>query len=386
MKLEERTLEELLLRCVRCGSCKAECPTYEEGKEEAQSARGRITILASIIAGALNPSVSAVEKVFSCIQCGACSRTCPAGLDVAEAIDAGREYLRPYDRRGDMLRKAATFGLRHPALAFTLARIIPIPMTRGLRRKRAPLPDSTACRSRLRGPRNTAAKRRGRAAVFMGCSGRYLTPGLGDSLVRVLASIGYEVVVTDDEMCCGMPFLTLGMRRDAEQLARKNLRTFRGIGADVVVSLCPTCIVALREVYPRIAGAEIDRVTDISSLLFSHEKELLKEALHIEGFYHDPCHMLYGMGVTREPREILRRCGVVLKSYGYHRCCGFGGTYSLRFANASGRIANERIRDIEKSGAKAVFTSCPGCIMQLARAGSTVPVYHVIEAIERALV
>lgn len=386
MKREELPLEEVLMRCVRCGTCKAECPTYEEGRNEARSARGRIAILAALMAGTISPSQGAVEEIFSCIQCGACSRTCPAGLDVADAIYAYREQLRPFDRRGDMLRKAVIFGVRHRALACTLARMWPIPITRGFRMKCPPPLDFAVSERHVGIPAAPSAEPVGRAAVFLGCSGRYIVPRLGEALVRVLSRLGYEVMVSDEESCCGIPLLSLGMRRDAQQLARRNLGAFRGIGADVVVSLCPTCIVALRDIYPRIAGEGIGPVTDIASLLFIRGKGLLNEALRIKGFYHDPCHMRYGMGVTQEPREILRRCGVVLESAGYHRCCGFGGTYSVRFPSDSERIGQERVADIEKADAEAVFTSCPGCVMQLTRAGSPAPVYHVIEAIERALV
>lgn len=382
---EERILEEVLTRCVRCGTCKAECPTYVEGRNEAQSARGRITILAAIIAGTMNPSVAAAEHVFSCLQCGACSRTCPSGLDVADAIRVGREQLRPYDTKGEMVRKAVAFGVRHRALAFTLAKVVPLGMTSGLRIKGVHPPVLVVPRSGPGGQMNAAAERRGRVGVFLGCSGKYLAPRLGKALAEVLERTGFEVVVTDEELCCGIPFLSLGMKREAEQLARKNLITFRSLEVDIVTSPCPTCIIALRDIYPKIAGEGIQEATDISSLILRGGKQLLKESISLEGFYHDPCHMRYGLQVTREPREILERCGVALRNDESPHCCGFGGVHSLRFAAESIRMGKRRVREIKKSRAEAVFTSCPGCLFQLVRAGSPVPVYHVVEAMAWAL-
>ncbi|MGE5893084.1 MAG: heterodisulfide reductase-related iron-sulfur binding cluster, partial [bacterium] len=114
-------------------------------------------------------------------------------------------------------------------------------------------------------------------------------------------------------------------------------------------------------------------------------RELLKKVFSEDAFYHDPCHLAYGLAVSQEPRDILERCGIRVVNRTSGACCGFGGTYSIRFREESLRFAQARWRGIEASGAKAVFTACPGCMLQLQKGSHGVPVHHIIEAIEKAL-
>src|SRR5208283_3477041 len=83
-----------LEQCVRCGSCKALCPTYGEDVTEGMSARGRVILLREFIGGEIGPSEILDERIFSCMLCGACNTLCPLGIGITDAVYEGRKSLR----------------------------------------------------------------------------------------------------------------------------------------------------------------------------------------------------------------------------------------------------------------------------------------------------
>ena len=160
----------------------------------------------------------------------------------------------------------------------------------------------------------TVSKKKGRVAVFTGCTVNFLYPYLGESLINVLHRLGYEVILPAGEVCCGAPLRTLGLEKEAIELAKKNLEIFSRLNVDAVLSLCPTCTLAIKAEYPKLIGEGIDKAKDISSFfldeLNSSQFSLLSS---LKGaVYHDPCHLKYGLGIEREPREIIENIGIDL--------------------------------------------------------------------------
>ena len=351
------------------------------------SGRGRITILNGIISGGIKPSRGALSKVFSCIQCGACARNCPPGINIPEVIYTGRKFLKRYAGSDRALRGITKLALKHPDICFDISQISRKPVHNYLKRKGL-IPDAyTIPETSLKdlpqviGPN----QKRGRVAVFRGCSTNYFFPQLGRSLVRFLLNSGYEVVLPKAEVCCGVPFRSLGMEKQAKDFARKNYEIFGRIQADAVISLCPTCTMALKHEYLHLINKSIENATDLSSFIESHNRFTFTNRVTTRAFYHDPCHMLYSLNIKDEPREVLDRCGISIVDNVRHACCGFGGIYSIKFGDASMKQALARGQEIEKTGVDAVITSCPGCMLQLKKVVGSVDVLHVIEVIEKAM-
>ena len=117
-----KNLPELkdLEKCVRCGSCKAYCPTYDEDNTEAMGARGRLALLRGLLLQELKPTPLLNEKIFSCILCEACSGLCPNGVDITENIYRGRNMLRQGDKRRKYLRLLAKFFISNPDLSYKM--------------------------------------------------------------------------------------------------------------------------------------------------------------------------------------------------------------------------------------------------------------------------
>jgi len=365
--MEDRKYLDELSNCVRCGSCKAFCPTYDEGLTEAMGARGRLTLLRGLLCGHLQPSPLLRERIFSCILCGACEKLCPPQVGITEAIYHGRKLLFPTDRRTRYLRHFMRFSARRPMLGFRIAQVLQyaginpqkiidlLGTPRGLtgknkaERKKLPftitLPDSP-----LRDSHQVYKPQRkiGRIALFTGCSTNFLYPRLGKSLINVLTHLGYEVVLPVGEVCCGAPFRSLGMEDDAVELARKNHATFSKLNAEAVLSLCPTCIISIKTHYPNLIGKGLENAMDVSAFL-----------VNVPG------------------------SGLELREAKGEGCCGFGGVFSFQNPDISRDLMDKRVDAYRETGADAVVTACPGCMMQLSAADRKV--HHVIELVEEAI-
>jgi glycolate oxidase iron-sulfur subunit len=372
-------------RCVKCGSCKAHCPTYDHAQVEGLSARGRMMLLRGLERGELQPSKLLTDRIYSCLLCGMCDSSCPVGVKITEAIYEGRSVLAKTDRGRRLLRAGARFALRRPYLAFRLARTFGSLVPWLTRNQDMPfqieLPEAPLRRGlKIYKP----SKPQGRVAVFVGCSVNFLMPSLGESLIRVLAAMGYEVVLPAGEVCCGSPLRALGGESDAIRMAEKNLDVFEKLQAEAVVSLCPTCTLTIKMQYPLLVGRGITQAMDAVEFL-APRLGRIKGGLDPVGLpgpvsYHDPCHLKHGLGVTDEPRTILRAVGLddMVEPEGQD-CCGF--SVSMTDERLSREILSGRAGAFRN--ARTVVTACPGCMYQIGRAHRNV--MHVVQVLDEAV-
>jgi len=378
-----------LSKCIRCGSCKAFCPTYDEDSTEAMGARGRLALLWGFSSGQLAPSPILNDRIFSCTTCGACSGLCPLGIDIKEVVYHGRSLLKNSDKKRRYLRFLTRFSTKRPNLSFRLLSItqhilFPYLLKKGLIPFKPELPEHHL-KDRLQV--YTVSKKKGRVAVFTGCTINFLYPYLGESLINVLHRLGYEVILPLGEVCCGTPLRTLGLEKEAIELAKKNLGIFSRLNVDAVLSLCPTCTLAIKVEYPKLIGEGIDKAVDISSFIIDKLDPSQFSFLSSSkgAIYHDPCHLKYGLGIEREPREIIENIGFDLIETEGTRCCGFAGVFSLSYKELSQGLLNKCIMDYTKREAEMIITACPGCMIQLTKGIKNKPVLHLIEVIEEAM-
>ncbi len=361
--MNKRTLED----CARCGSCKARCPVYELTLNESLSPRGRLMLLKGLGEGAIKPGRRVVERLMNCSLCGLCDISCPVGLKPTEFIYRGRASLRSSDRKRLLVRTAMRAGLRYPALGMKAARLFGgVQILSPFKLKIPPHP--------LRDELQVIKPERpvGRVGVFAGCSTNYLMPQTGESLINMLVSMGYEVVLPRGEACCGVPLRGLGLHEEAVRFAEKNYELFGKLNAEAVLSPCPSCVLALREHYKVLIGKSINAV---NAVRFLSEKLASREVKKRTGLvWHEPCHERYGLGES--PDRFLEMFGIERREPG---CCGFG----LDLADKG--LAREFLakRAVAYKGAEAVVTSCPACLVQLESGG--MKAMHLIELIEEAL-
>lgn len=402
------------LRCIKCGACANVCPVY-------QTVGGHvfghiyISAIGIILTAFFHGLDNAAELVRACIGCRACVAVCPSGIDLESIILHLREVLG--DKEGVGTGKALVFKriMRNRTLFHTMIRtasLLQKPVTRGERTIRhlplffagltewrsLPAIADKPLRDRWVQLPQKVENPRYRVAFFAGCLNDFVYPELGRDLIKVLNHLGVAVSFPQEQNCCGVPALYSGDRETATVLAEQNVAAMLAGNPDFVVTTCPTCTMALQRDFKELlrdhpdwaAKAERLAAITIDVSRFIVEKcsggEALKGLAAAEMVtYHDSCHLKRGAGVWREPRQLLADSGFALVEMAHSdRCCGFGGSYSFTsHPDIARRILDDKLADIERSGASCVAMDCPGCLMQihggLDKQGKPVRAAHTIQ-------
>lgn len=388
--------------CVKCGSCKALCPTYTEDATEGMSARGRIVLLKKFYEGYLDPSSKLNDKIFSCMLCGACNKLCPLGINVTEVICEGRKNFKEFSKKRRLFSFGVRFGLKRASNSFrilkfleTVNELIPVyklyPFN-VIKRMDIQFPDS-ALREGI--SIYKASKPRGRIALFTGCSVNFIYPNIGRSLIESLNTMNYDVILPKGEVCCGAPLMGLGLREDAAEMAERNMNAFKKLNIEAVIGICPTCIDFIKNEYRNLIGDGINNAVEVSQFFMdkiqkikdrrqkADNKSLASDICYPGSvIYHDPCHCIYGLDVSAEPRQILKSMGFHLMD-SERGCCGFGGTFRLLYQELSERILEKKVEEYKR--ADMIVTSCPNCILQLRSRIKDRPVKHIAEVINEII-
>lgn len=236
-----------------------------------------------------------------------------------------------------------------------------------------------------------------RVGLFVTCLVDLMRPRIGFAALNLLEAAGCEVLVPDTQTCCGQPAWNSGDRVGAEALAKKTIAEFEGFEYVVVPS--GSCGDHIRNEYQGMFAEEPawrDRATAMASRTYELT-DFLANVLKVQSVpgdyegsvtYHDSCSGLRGMGIKAQPRALLGTMkGVELKEMnGCEECCGFGGTFSVKFGEVSAAIAERKCDFIHASGAKAVVGGDLGCLLniegKLRRMGDeTTRVLHVAEVL-----
>jgi L-lactate dehydrogenase complex protein LldE len=235
-----------------------------------------------------------------------------------------------------------------------------------------------------------------RVSLFVTCIVDQLFPKVGMAMAAVLEGLGYKVDFPEDQTCCGQPAFNSGYHREARTVALHFLKVFEHSEAIVVPSgSCTSMIVHhFAELFPK-EPEMLERVHSLEKRVFEFATFLTDVAgvddvgARLEDIvtFHDGCHALRELGVRSAPRRLLARVrGLELREMlPAEECCGFGGTFSVKFAELSGAMAATKIDAIVRTGAKTVVSLDPSCLMQiqgaLSRAGSAVRTMHLAEVL-----
>ena len=236
-----------------------------------------------------------------------------------------------------------------------------------------------------------------RVALFVTCLVDLMRPRIGFAALELLESAGCEVVVPPAQTCCGQPAYNSGDRASALALARKVLAEFER--CDYVVAPSGSCAGMIRTHYPdlfRDAPQEMERVrtfcdkvyelTDFLTTIVKLDR--VPGVLHGSVTYHDSCSGLRELGVKGQPRKLLSKVEglTVVEMTGAEQCCGFGGTFSVKFPEISTDIVDRKCADIEATGADAVVLGDLGCMLNIEgrlrrRGNASTKVLHVAEVL-----
>ena len=232
-------------------------------------------------------------------------------------------------------------------------------------------------------------------SLFITCLVDQLWPSVGASAVDVLRRAGCEVVFDERQTCCGQPAFNTGYRNEARRLARRFIEIFEEGEADVIVSPSGSCTAMAHHFHELFADDESWRRRAEAVARRTHEfGSFLVNVLGVEDVgasfrgrvtWHDACHGLRDLGVREEPRRLLRRVrgAEFVELPNADSCCGFGGTFSVKYPEISVAILDHKIEAIERAGVRAVVSGDASCLMQiggrLSRQNSSVRTMHLAE-------
>jgi L-lactate dehydrogenase complex protein LldE len=240
------------------------------------------------------------------------------------------------------------------------------------------------------------APKRPLVGLFVTCLVDLLRPSIGFAAIKLLEDAGARVEVPESQTCCGQPAYNSGDCADAKEIARAVIETFERF--DYVVAPSGSCAGMLKVHYPSLLaddpafGARARDLADKSFELTSCLVEVLgvdrvKARFAANVTYHDSCSSLRELKVRDAPRRLLASVdGLALSEMEETEvCCGFGGTFSVKYPDISSAIAEAKVRNIVKSGAACLLAGDLGCLLQIAgklsRDGSAVECRHVAEVL-----
>jgi glycolate oxidase iron-sulfur subunit len=413
-----KEIDDQMVTCMRCGMCQSVCPVFADTGREADVARGKIALLSQLSDEMIRDPLQVKERLERCLLCGSCAAACPSGVKVVDIFLKARAILTAYIGLSPAKKLIFRGLLANPGLFDKLMSIAP--SLQGLLTREADAVVGTSCarfQSSLIGDRHfktladkplhemispmdqPAGKSGKRVAVFTGCVIDKVFPKIGLSTLKALDKAGAGVYLPGHQACCGIPALSSGDTQTFRKLVLANLELYSGHQFDALVTACATCTATIKHVWTAMAKdgfnatqrqaiAELAaKTTDVCAYL--RDELGVQPAETADGTttvtFHDPCHLKKSLGVSSQPRDLIR-ANPKLKLVEMAEsdvCCGCGGSFNLAHYEISKHIGQRKIANIRATGATVAATACPACMLQIAdmasQTGGGIQVKHAIE-------
>jgi len=395
---------------VKCGLCLPHCPTFALTGNEADSPRGRISLMQALGDNDLQWSPGLFRHLDQCLQCGACEAMCPSRVPFGQLMDNARATIEPRRNRSLLKRVLRNTSLRlvsSPASLRILGKLLGVYQKTGLQSalKRMPVLPAMARRLNRLLPVIHAAdatavvngtnKDRGEVSLFCGCIGSAFDQQTLSATRHLLQRLGYRVSSPAPYLCCGALHQHNAALETARRLADANLKAFSGNNNPIVVTAsgCATHLLGYKTLYadkPAVAFAE--RVSDIMHFLAGSGRGDMQfgKPQHKLAVYM-PCTHRNSLKQQQDVMQVLQWIPgpepVLINPDG--GCCGAAGSYMLSQPELSERLCNTVVERILESGAGYLLTTNIGCSIQLQAAlqqrAAAIEVLHPVVLLERLL-
>ncbi len=212
--------------------------------------------------------------------------------------------------------------------------------------------------------------------LFIPCFVDQLYPETAFNMVKVLEKAGCEVAYNTNQTCCGQPAFNAGFCDESRSVAEKFVKDFDNV--DYIVAPSASCVGFVRNYYPTLFedAAMIEKVKELGKRTFEFS-EFLTDVIKVENFgaslhtkatYHDSCAALRECKIKEGPRRLLSKVkGLeIVEMNEVETCCGFGGTFSVKFEGISTAMADQKITNVLATGADCIISTDCSCMMQIA--------------------
>jgi glycolate oxidase iron-sulfur subunit len=395
------------LACIHCGLCLSSCPTYLETGNENDSPRGRIYLMRAVQDGRLPLDDTAVKHIDLCLGCRACEAVCPSGVNYGHLLEHTRDHIESTYRRSPFQNFLRRFVIEQifPHRERMEVALAPARLAKALKLDKI-LPKfakdalsliPTDAKAEPLSPFSPAiGTRKGSVGFIRGCVMDVMFSQTNQNTVRLLNSAGYDVVVPEQQGCCGALFAHSGNLKRARDCARDNINAFSTQHLDAIIINAAGCGSTLKEYGELLHGDDnweqrgknfSAKVKDITEFLVNTSVHSSPVTHHssLKVTYHDACHLAHPQKITKQPRDLIK--DVAGKNFvelpESDVCCGSAGTYNLTEPEMAERLQNRKIENILKTDADIVVTTNPGCLLQiragLEKAGSKMKAMHIAD-------
>ncbi len=388
-------------RCVACGLCLPQCPTYRITMSEADSPRGRIALMSGVASGRIPMNECFALHIDRCLTCRACEAVCPNHVAYGSLINDARTMLAespsPLLKNESIIRKSWSRVLieneliAKPNRFDTLRSFLHFYQGSGLQKLlrkynllgktklallEAQLPDVDTLRfapnekNSIKSWRTiypATGKVHGEVGLFLGCVARITDTTTLNATIFILNCLGYTVHVPLTQTCCGAVHQHGGDKRTAAYLAKQNAAAFNELNnLQVIITTASGCGTQLTEHCSDLSV----KVIDINEFLVTAEgwERLTVAPLPYKVAVHDPCTLRNVLRGEKHPYTLLKLIpgAHVVPLPGNDQCCGAAGTYFLDQPEMSRTLLNDKIAALSNSGAQYLATSNLGCAMYIA--------------------
>ncbi len=401
-----KDVEDNLRRCVHCGFCNATCPTFQLLGDELDGPRGRIYLIKQILEGAAEPTPSSRKHLDRCLTCQSCETTCPSGVKYSRLLEVGRQLhqetlSRPLKEKWTriLLRKII---LRPVLFKFLLsaAHTSSFLLPKSIKKNIPPLGKiaNTESKNELASAKPAGNVNKKRTLIMLrGCAQQVCAPDINHSASALFDQLGFTVIESSTDHCCGALSHHNDASEEARHLARKNIDNWWPEieqGAEAIVVTASGCATMVQEYGHLLADDPdyADKASQVAGLCCDPVEILeafsgqLKTRAGIEDriSYQAPCSQQHGLGIKGRVEQLLQSAGyqLVQQNIG-HLCCGSAGSYSTLQPAISSQLKQNKLQDLTREEPALIATANIGCLLHL-QSGTEIPVRHWLQIIEVA--
>ena len=391
--------DDRLMDCMRCGFCLPACPTYiHSGYDETQSPRGRIALMKAVREGKVMWDSSIEESFDLCLGCRACEPACPAGVQYGSLIEETREAIisvKPQSLKEKVVRKGAFDHLFADQKKMkTAVNLVTFYQKVGLQKVVRKIgflelfpPFMKEMESVLPAPPKKdrpiieKAEVKVKVAFFAGCLMDTMFNETNRNTIAILEKLGCEVLIPENQQCCGALHGHSGEMEKSKRNASANLEAFDLHEIDYIVNNAGGCGAFL---------GEYDKLFSHDPVLYEKAKQFTAKQIDISTLfvklgiieylenlpmgksiglvtYQDSCHLRNVTGVKDEPRAILNALqdSIFVELPNADLCCGSAGIYNLLQPKMASQILESKMQKVKEIAASTVITTNPGCLLQM---------------------
>lgn len=395
---QDKPSPDLIRDCVHCGFCLSACPTYLETGNELDSPRGRIYLMNSAVNGEIPLEGSLVKHLDMCLGCLACEPACPSGVQYGSLIEAGRSQIeRRYERSTfDKFYRSTIFSLfPYPKRMKLMLPFIYLYQKLGLRsliqstgvisRFSQKLGNMEAMLPSVESPTfppelpeliQAKGKKRFRVALLTGCVQSVFFSKTNEATARVLAENGCEVIVPQNQSCCGALSVHSGRLSEGREFAKHTIKTFEDLDVDAFVINSAGCGSTIKDYgeilkddpqFAERAEALSNKTKDVMEFLSDIGLEGNLKDLNIKVTYQDACHIGHAQRIKEQPREVLKEIpGLeLIEMPESDLCCGSAGIYNLVQPEMSQSLLDRKMENVKQNRVDYLVAGNPGCLLQI---------------------